>query len=75
MLDDERSKIYKVLAAILHLGNIDFEGDVLTEKSRIIESTAIHLSYAAQLLEIGEEILKKSLLTRKMEVPGSDPIV
>lgn len=64
-----------MLAAILNLGNVNFEEGISTGKSQIVESTKIHLCYAAKLLEIDEKVLETSLLTREMEIPGSDPIV
>lgn len=73
--NDEKSKIYKVLAAILNLGNVDFEEDISTGKSQVVEITQIHLCYAAKLLEIDAKVLETSLLTREMEIPGSNPIM
>lgn len=71
----ERMKIYKSLAAILHLGNVIFEDNVLLNECQIADHTANHFRYAAQLLEIEQKHLEMSLLTRKMEINGSDPIV
>lgn len=67
--------IYKILAAILHLGNVIFEENPLVDGCKIADSTANHSRYAAQLLGIEQKNLEMSLLTRKMEINGSDPIV
>lgn len=72
---EARIKIYKILAAILHLGNVTFEENPSVDGSQIAESTANHFRYAAQLLGIQQRSLEISLLTRKMEITGSDPIV
>lgn len=68
-------KIYKILAAILHLGNVIFEDNLLVDGCKIADRTAVHFRYAAQLLEIEQKQLEMSLLTRKMEINGADPIV
>lgn len=73
--NEERIKIYQTLAAILHLGNVIFEENFSLGRCQIAESSRIHFDYAAQLLEIDQEILEISLLTRKMEVTRSDPIM
>lgn len=68
-------KIFKVLAAILHLGNINFDSDLTTGRCQIVHNTKNHFCYAAQLSEIEQKIVETSLLTRKIEVQGSDPIM
>lgn len=76
VFNDEKSKIYKVLAAILNLGNVDFEESTIsTGEIQIVERTKIHLCYAAKLLQIDEKVLRTSLLTREIDIPGSDPIM
>lgn len=77
--NEERINIYKILAAILHLGNVIFEENPsiagCQTRCRITNSSRNHCFYAAQLLGIEQELLEMCLLTRKMEVAGSDPIV
>lgn len=73
--NEGRIKIYKILGAILHLGNVTFEKNSCQEGCQITFSTRNHFIYAAQLLEIEQEILEEYLLKRKMEVRGSDPIL
>lgn len=75
MTKEEKTNIYKILAAILHLGNVVFVDNPLTEVCQIADSTKTHFSCAAKLLNIATETLEKSLLTRKMELKGSDPIM
>lgn len=75
LTNEERIQIYKIVAAILHLGNVQFEENSLMEGCRVADNTTDHLSYAAQLLGIEEKRIEMSLLTRKMEISGSDPIV
>lgn len=65
----EREIIYKFIATILHLGNIEFDdGDLGTI---VKESTKIHISVAAQLLSLPSDELEKALLFRTIEVAGS----
>lgn len=64
---DERMRVYRILAAILHLGNIIFE-ETSNGKCRIVADTRIHFENVARLLEIDVEILESALLTRKIEI-------
>lgn len=61
--------------AILHLGNVVFEDNLLGDGCQIADYTANHFRCAAQLLEMDQTHLEMSLLTRKIEVNGSDSIV
>lgn len=72
--NEERIRIYKILAAILHIGNVTFEENPVIAGCQIADSSN-HSSYAAQLLGIEPRTLEDSLLTRKIYVTGSDPIM
>lgn len=72
---EDRLQIYKTLAAILHLGNIVFKENSLSEKCEISESSRVHLEHAARLLDIDEQMLERILLTRIIDLNGSDQIV
>ena len=74
LTNEERCVIYRILAAILHLGNVKFEENASKEGCRVADETANHLSYAARLLRIEEKKIETSLLTRKMQVSGTDSI-
>lgn len=70
---EEKANIFKVVAAVLHVGNIAFEdsgdkdgGSVMSSKS------ANSLNIAARLLDVSPEELKMSLTTRMMSAGGSD---
>lgn len=64
----EKIIIYNFIAAILHLGNIDFcDTDF---GSKVTEMTKIHVAIAARLLELSSDDLEKALLFRTIEVPG-----
>lgn len=57
--------MYKWIAAILHLGNIQFgEGD--SGFCEITKSSMLHLNYAADLLKIDEKILNEALLLNQV---------
>lgn len=71
MDSDERLAVYKLLAAILHLGNIEFFED---EKAgcQITNSTESSLQNASELLCLHSVELKKNLLTRSFELIGNN---
>ncbi|XP_073228472.1 unconventional myosin-VI-like isoform X3 [Porites lutea] len=71
--EEEKANIFKVVAAVLHIGNIAFEesqdkdgGSAMSSKS----TNSLHT--AAQLLDVSPEELKMSLTTRMMSAGGSD---
>lgn len=69
MTEMERFTTYKMMSAILHLGNIDFED---TDSGvHVIESTKEHVTIASTLLNISSDDLEKSILCRSIQVPGS----
>ena len=61
--DDERAAVFSVVAAILHLGNIEFEAKAgsNSDGSQITEDTRYSLTQAARLLEVDPALLKASL--------------
>lgn len=65
---DETStiKIYSILAAILHLGNIDFE--LKDDTCNIEQSCFASLITVAKLLEVDSSNLQKALTTRSIEI-------
>lgn len=70
VLDEkEKMTIYKLLAAILHLGNIEFISD--ESQAKVLESSGTHICTAAKLLNININDLEKSLLFHSIEVHGS----
>lgn len=72
---EERVRMYKTLAAIIHLGCLNFEEDPSIEGCQIATATRIHFMYAAQLLGIEQRVFEEYLLKKKMEVKGSEPIL
>ena len=61
---DEQNSIFKILAAILWLGNVDFvEGD---DGNATISDAGV-IDFAAYLLDVQPAHLQKALLTRIME--------
>lgn len=65
----ERIQIYKILAAILHLGNIEIE-ETNSGESQISETSRIHLKHMSNLLNIEQQIIEKSLITRSIDING-----
>lgn len=67
--EEEKIVFYELLAAILHLGNVRFEG---TESgTQVFESTEKHVVIASKLMKISPEELKEVILFRSIEVLGS----
>lgn len=70
---EERTQAYEILAAILHLGNTIIEEDPSDGKCRISHLSLGHFQQVARLLKIDQQKLETSLLTRSIEVIGSNP--
>ncbi|XP_070816887.1 unconventional myosin-VIIa [Chaetodon trifascialis] len=68
--ENDSWEISKLLAAILHLGNVDFESTIVgnLEASEIITSS--HFNMAGQLLEVTPNELEKSLTQRCFVTAG-----
>ncbi|CAG9853568.1 unnamed protein product [Phyllotreta striolata] len=70
--DQEQDDLLKILASILHIGNIDFkEGMIKVENEQdqqgcFIEPDDLGLTTAARLLEVDENELRHWLCTRKL---------
>ncbi|XP_023296245.2 unconventional myosin ID [Lucilia cuprina] len=64
---EEISTIWRIVAAILHLGNIEFQ---MIEDELVI-SNKTHLQAAAQLLQVTENELSTSLTTRVIAAGGN----
>ncbi|XP_070689056.1 unconventional myosin-VIIb [Pempheris klunzingeri] len=62
--ENDSWEISKLLAAILHLGNVDFEGTILNNLEGCNIHTSSHFSMASQLLEVAPKALEKSLTQR-----------
>lgn len=71
----ERQRIYKILAAILHLGNISFKEIESNEECIFSESSIVHVVSVAQMLDIDQTTLESALLKRTINVKESDQIM
>lgn len=65
----EKDIIYKIIASILHLGNIEFE--CADFGASVKGSTKLHVAIVAQLLGLSPDDLNNALLYRTIEVLGS----
>lgn len=65
-----RTRVYKVLAAILQLGNIEFEV-VNDNMSKISNNSQIAWQSAANLLSIDPPLLQTNLLNRTIRIGDS----
>ncbi|KAK8937305.1 hypothetical protein KSP39_PZI012267 [Platanthera zijinensis] len=70
---DEQDAIFRVVAAILHLGNINFAKGKEIDSSRLKdEKSAYHLKTAAELLMCNEKSLQESLCERVIVTPDGN---
>ena len=80
LIDDDSTVILQIVAAVLHLGNVDFEprGDVdeasghdeSSEHAVITENSLRHLEKASGLLGLDLEEVKEAILTKLINVGG-----
>ncbi|XP_063298509.1 unconventional myosin-VIIb [Pelobates fuscus] len=68
----EQNEIYKMLAAILHLGNLDFQGAMYGNLDYSDVRESIHLSTVAALLEVDSSELKSCLTNHSIIVRGEN---
>nr|XP_046248311.1 unconventional myosin-VIIa [Scatophagus argus] len=62
--DNDSWEISKLLAAILHLGNVNFESTIVNNLEACEMVTSSHFNMASQLLEVAPNELEKSLTQR-----------
>ncbi|KAM6939036.1 unconventional myosin-VIIb [Lycodopsis pacificus] len=62
--ENDSWEISKLLAAILHLGNVDFKGTTVNNLEGCDILTSSHFNMASQLLEVEPKALEKSLTQR-----------
>ncbi|KAM4771803.1 unconventional myosin-VIIb [Rhinophrynus dorsalis] len=70
--DSEQEEIYKLLAAILHLGNLDFQGAMYGNLDCCDVQESVHLSTVATLLEVDLGELKSCLTKHSIIVRGEN---
>ncbi|KAF8022278.1 hypothetical protein BT93_G2431 [Corymbia citriodora subsp. variegata] len=70
---DEQDAIFRVVAAILHLGNVNFTKGKEVDSSRLKdEQSSYHLRTAAELLMCNEKALEDSLCKRVIVTPDGN---
>ncbi|WOL20658.1 Myosin-J heavy chain [Canna indica] len=70
---EEQEAIFRVVAAILHLGNINFDKGTETDSSYLKDEKSIHhLKTAAELLMCDEKLLEDSLCRRVIVTPDGN---
>jgi myosin heavy subunit len=75
LVEKEKSDVFGILAAVLHIGNINFEvvkgeEDHSGEKATVSESSAESLKIACSLLDLEEAKVSGALLTKALNVGG-----
>ena len=68
--DKEVMGMYAVVAAILHIGNIEFE-EGKPDESKIASSSLTVLEDAAAVLRVEKNVLEESLITRTLKIRGA----
>ncbi|KAG2545907.1 hypothetical protein PVAP13_9KG467505 [Panicum virgatum] len=70
---DEQDAIFRVVAAILHLGNIDFSKGKEIDSSKLRDDKSVHhLKTVAELLMCDEKALEDSLCQRVIVTPDGN---
>jgi myosin V len=70
---EQQNSIWRVLSAVLWLGNVDFQAIGDTDAVRVAQGASEQaLCFAASLLGVPEESLAAALTTRKMAVGGEN---
>nr|XP_055069781.1 LOW QUALITY PROTEIN: unconventional myosin-VIIa [Misgurnus anguillicaudatus] len=64
--ENETWEINKLLASILHMGNVDFEETITNNTEACDILTSSHFNIAAQLLEVAPNVLETSLTRRSL---------
>ena len=69
---EEQNGMFDILAAVLHIGNIDFEATMVngTDGTKINKSNKKALTTAATILQVQPADLERVLVTRKLTVDG-----
>ncbi|XP_051719592.1 unconventional myosin-VIIa [Ctenopharyngodon idella] len=62
--DKDCWEIFKLLAAILHMGNINFQGTIINNMDSCDVLSSNNFSVSAKLLEVEDAVLEKSLTYR-----------
>lgn len=70
LLEEQKIALYKVIAVIFHLGNVDFQDH--SEGCQIIETGKKSLHNAANLLGIDTETLAESIMTRSINEKSTE---
>ncbi|KAF3322852.1 Myosin-J heavy chain [Carex littledalei] len=71
--NEEQDAIFRIVAAILHLGNITFAKGKETDSSKLKDEKALfHLKTAAELLMCDEKLLVDSLCQRVIVTPDGN---
>ncbi|KAL8139816.1 hypothetical protein V2J09_005837 [Rumex salicifolius] len=68
--EDEQEAIFRVVAAILHLGNVEFvKGNEIDSSAIKDEKSRFHLNMTAELLKCDAQSLEDALIKRVMVTP------
>ena len=66
----QQRAVFSIAAAVLHLGNIDFEEEEGSENAKISDSSSESLRVACALLGLNEAEMSEAILTKRLVVNG-----
>lgn len=70
---EEQDAIFRVVSAILHLGNVNFAKGKETDSSKLKDEKSIyHLKVSAELLMVDEKLMEDSLCQRVIVTPDGN---
>lgn len=71
-LEHQKAAIYRCLAAIIHLGNVEIQDENLTSEACVKESSNTHIETIAALMKLASaDELRDLLVFRSLDVCGS----
>jgi myosin heavy subunit len=73
--DEQRNNVFSVTAAILHLGNVEFESATEGEGSKVTAGSKFSIGQAARLLHVDEASLVKALGELNYTIRGENVCV
>jgi len=64
--EKERASVFQVIAAVLHIGNVEIEGD--RDTSKVAEASTAEFQKACELLAVDAEKMSLALVTKKTKL-------
>ena len=75
--DDTQRRVFAVLSAVLHIGNVEFQPNKSTyhhDESVTVKNVAV-VSTIAKLLKVKEEVLHQALISKRARASGETLVI